>query len=172
MQPLCKDVIAQWVSAIREFQVRHLHQPPCSTSSLLASNYIYGHFHLIPLWGVAGGISVTSCSFTCAYDTLRKCCLIQCGRTRVPRHRQQSMEKGKHPEVVDPWTAPALPVTPPGSATRHCCRMGKGMLTAVPKPTSPENHPSSPPALSNLVCLQPQQRHVAPRCCSNHQVSL
>lgn len=36
----------------------------------------------------------------------------------------------------------------------------------------PKSCPSSLLALSNLMCLQPQQRHVLMGCCSNWQVSV
>lgn len=52
--------------------MRWLCQPLCSTSPLLASNYVSGHFTMKPICGMVGGISVTSHSFKSFCDALRK----------------------------------------------------------------------------------------------------
>ena len=160
MQPFCKDVIAQWVSAIRDFQVTHLHQPPCSTSPLLAFNYISGQFHLIPMCGTVGSISVTSHSFKSFCDTLGRCCLSPCGRTEVTWPAQMSTEKGKHPAVIDACTSPPIPLAPLGSAVGHCSQKGAEILMATAKASIPQE-PSLLPAsaLQSLVPSTAAEAH-------------
>lgn len=132
MQSLCKDVIAQRVSAIRDFQVRHLRQLPCSTLPLLASHYVSGQFHLIPVHGAAGGISVASCSHKSFCDTLRKCCLSP--RAGLgPHSMSRGAREGSHPAVVGPRTSLPLPLAPPSSAIRRCGWTGAEMLMATAK---------------------------------------
>lgn len=110
--------ITHWVSAVIDFQVRCLHQLLCSTLPLLASNYTSGHFHLIPMCGVTGDISVTSHSFKGSCDTLRKCC----SRSRVPQHKQRNVE---HSALVDPLHIPSSPPHSTSPAIR-CCGLWLG----------------------------------------------
>lgn len=119
--------------------MRRLRQPLCSTSPPLASNYISGHFHLIPARGAVGGISVISRSFESFCGALRKCCLSPCGRTRPPRQ-----SRAERRASTQRWRVPAHPLLSP-APPRLCGWTGAGMLTDAAAASVPQE-PSVLPA--------------------------
>lgn len=116
------------------------------------SNYISWRFHLIPLRAAAGDISVTSGSSKSFCD--RKHWLSPCGSTGTWQHKQRccrvSPREGQALRT-DRSPTPLQALLWDGSRAIACCHQNQHLQDQC-----------FPQALSNFMCLQLQQRHIAP----------